>query len=124
MVIGSYADITLSKAREAAKKLPARVTLGYDVAGEEQERKAEAVAKIEAEKNAINVSQLAAEYYTPAMTGLLPPIPREASQKTPYFHQKCQPVMLRNARGIWKTAKSVNLTRKTKPIALHFGRPL
>lgn len=64
MVIGSYADITLSKAREAAKELSARVTLGYDVAGEKQERKAEAVAKIEAGKNAVNVSQLAAEYYT------------------------------------------------------------
>src|SRR5690606_36390777 len=51
-------------AREIAKELSARVTLDYDVTGEKQERKAEAVAKIEAEKNAVNVSQLAAEYYT------------------------------------------------------------
>lgn len=64
MLIGSYADLSLSKARETAKELSARVALGYDVAGEKQERKAEALAKIEAEKNAINVSELAAEYYT------------------------------------------------------------
>lgn len=50
MVIGSYADYSLSKARETAKELSARVALGYDVAAEKQERKAEALAKIEAEK--------------------------------------------------------------------------
>ena len=64
MMIGSYTDFPLSKAREVARELSARVALGYDVAGEKQERKAEAVAKIEAEKNAIHVSELAAEYYT------------------------------------------------------------
>lgn len=63
MLIGSYTDLSLSKARDTAKELSARVALGYDVAGEKQERKAEALAKIEAEKNAINVSELAAEYY-------------------------------------------------------------
>lgn len=62
--IGSYGEISLAKAREIAKELSARVTLGYDVTGEKQERKAEALAKIEAEKNAIRVSGLAAEYYT------------------------------------------------------------
>lgn len=64
MLIGSYADLPLARAREIAKELSARVSLGYDVAGEKQERKAEALAKIEAEKNAILVSELAAEYYT------------------------------------------------------------
>lgn len=64
MVIGAYTDITLARARETAKELSARVTLGYDVAGEKQERKVEALAKIEAEKNSIHVSELAAEYYT------------------------------------------------------------
>ncbi len=63
MVIGSYAELSLSKARETAKELSARVALGYDVAGEKQERKAEALAKIEAEKNAMRVSELAAEYF-------------------------------------------------------------
>ncbi|AUY40506.1 integrase [Leclercia sp. LSNIH3] len=64
MLIGSYSDLPLARAREIAKELSARVSLGYDVAGEKQERKAEALAKIEAEKNAIHVSGLAAEYYT------------------------------------------------------------
>ncbi|MHC0025990.1 tyrosine-type recombinase/integrase [Enterobacter vonholyi] len=63
MMIGSYAELSLSKARETAKELSARVALGYDVAGEKQERKAEALAKIEAERNAMRVSELAAEYF-------------------------------------------------------------
>lgn len=50
MVIGSYSELSLSKARETAKELSARVALGYDVAAEKQERKAEALAKMEAEK--------------------------------------------------------------------------
>lgn len=63
MLIGSYADLSLSKAREVAKELSARIALGYDVAAEKQIRKAEALAKIEAEKNALRVSDLAAEYF-------------------------------------------------------------
>lgn len=63
MLIGSYADLSLSKAREVAKELSARIALGYDVAAEKQKRKAEALAKIEAEKNALRVSDLAAEYF-------------------------------------------------------------
>ncbi|RBL65141.1 hypothetical protein C3E98_044675, partial [Pseudomonas sp. MWU13-2625] len=47
VVIGSYADLSLAKARETAKQLAARVALGYDVAGEKQDRKAAALAKIE-----------------------------------------------------------------------------
>ena len=63
MLIGSYAELSLAKARESAKELSARVSLGYDVAGEKQERKTEALAKMEAEKNAMRVSELAAEYF-------------------------------------------------------------
>ncbi|EPK3133337.1 tyrosine-type recombinase/integrase [Morganella morganii] len=63
MILGSYIDLSLAKARELTKELSARVSLGYDVAAEKQERKAEAVAKIEAEKNAIRVCDLAAEYF-------------------------------------------------------------
>lgn len=63
MLLGSYAELSLSKARETAKTLSARVALGYDVAGEKQERKAEALAKIEADKTAMRVSELAAEYF-------------------------------------------------------------
>lgn len=63
MLIGSYAELSLAKARETVKELSARVALGYDVAGEKQQRKADALAKIDAEKNAMRVSQLAAEYF-------------------------------------------------------------
>ncbi|HGZ2105452.1 TPA: Arm DNA-binding domain-containing protein [Escherichia coli] len=63
MLIGSYSELSLSKARETAKELSARVALGYDVAAEKQERKAEALAKMEAEKNAMRVSDLASEYF-------------------------------------------------------------
>lgn len=63
MLIGSYAELSLAKARERAKALAARVALGYDVAGEKQEQKAEALAKIEHEKHALKVSALAAEYF-------------------------------------------------------------
>lgn len=63
VLIGSYIDLSLAKARELTKELSARVSLGYDVAAEKQERKAEALAKIEAEKNAIRVCDLAAEYF-------------------------------------------------------------
>ncbi|CNJ19042.1 TPA: tyrosine-type recombinase/integrase [Yersinia enterocolitica] len=63
MLIGSYSEISLSKARDIVKELSARVSLGYDVAGEKQERKTEALAKMEAEKNAMRVSELAAEYF-------------------------------------------------------------
>ncbi len=62
-MLGSYVDISLAKAREITKELSARVSLGYDVAMEKQERKAEALAKIEAEKNTIKVSDLATEYF-------------------------------------------------------------
>ncbi|UVC29308.1 site-specific integrase [Pantoea sp. SOD02] len=63
MLIGSYGEVSLSKAREIAKELSARVALGYDVAGEKQQRKTDALKKIEDDKNAMRVSQLAAEYY-------------------------------------------------------------
>lgn len=64
MVIGSYGDLTLAKAREVTKELSARVALGFDVAGEKQQRKADAVAKIEADKNAIRVQDLINDFYT------------------------------------------------------------
>lgn len=63
MLIGYYSSISLAKAREIAKELSARVALGHDVAGEKQERKAEALKKMEEEKHALRVSELAAEYF-------------------------------------------------------------
>lgn len=63
MMIGAYPDLSLANARATVKRLAARVALGHDVAGEKQEQKAEALAKIEEEKNALHVSELAAEYF-------------------------------------------------------------
>ena len=59
MSLGSYSNMSLANARDEAKRLGARVSLGYDVAGEKQQRKGEAVARMEAEKNAYTVAQLA-----------------------------------------------------------------
>lgn len=69
MQLGTYAELSLAKARETAKEMSARVALGYDVAGEKQERKAAALAKIEEEKNAISVLALANEYYERMILG-------------------------------------------------------
>lgn len=63
MDLGSYTSLSLADARKAAKELRAKVSLGHDVAGEKQERKRVAVAKIEALKNAQTVAQLADEYF-------------------------------------------------------------
>ncbi|EAA4188190.1 tyrosine-type recombinase/integrase [Salmonella enterica subsp. enterica] len=63
MLIGSYSDLSLSKARATVKELAAHVALGHDVAGEKQARKAEALARMEDEKSALRVSELAAEYF-------------------------------------------------------------
>jgi len=68
MLIGSYSEIPLLKTREMVKELSARVSLGYDVAGEKQEKKAEAVKKVEAEKTAKKFHQLIAEYFGKADT--------------------------------------------------------
>ncbi|MGW02397.1 site-specific integrase [Salmonella enterica] len=69
MVIGTYAELSLAKARETAKSLSAQVALGHDVAGEKQERKAQAIKKIEEEKNALKVSELAQEYFERQILG-------------------------------------------------------
>lgn len=61
--IGNYAALSLADARKESKKLKARVALGHDVAGEKQERKREAVAKIEAGKLAWTTAKLADEYF-------------------------------------------------------------
>ena len=63
MRLGSYTALSLADARKKAKELRAKVALGHDVAGEKQERKAVAVAKIEADKHAKTVAQLADEYF-------------------------------------------------------------
>lgn len=69
MSLGSYRDVSLADARETVKKLAAQVALGHDVAGEKQERKQAALAKIEAEKNAYTVAELADEYFERMILG-------------------------------------------------------
>ena len=69
MNIGTYGALSLAEARREARKLSASVALGYDVAGEKQERKAEAKAKIEEEKAAITVAQLADDYFERMILG-------------------------------------------------------
>ncbi|MBK6355379.1 MAG: tyrosine-type recombinase/integrase [Betaproteobacteria bacterium] len=69
MNLGSYAVLSLADARKTAKDLSAKVALGHDVAGEKQERKREAAAKIEADKNALTVGQLADEYFERMILG-------------------------------------------------------
>lgn len=63
MNLGSYGDVSLADARKTAKELSAKVALGHDVAGEKKERKRAAVAKIERDKAARTVAQLADEYF-------------------------------------------------------------
>lgn len=63
VTLGSYAVLSLAEARKTTKEFRARVALGYDVAGEKKERKRAAVAKIEADKLALTVGELADEYF-------------------------------------------------------------
>ena len=69
MNLGTYVDLSLAEARRQAKELRARVALGYDVAAEKQERKAEALEKMAAKKNAYTVGQLADEYFAKTILG-------------------------------------------------------
>ena len=69
MNLGSYAVLSLANARRTAKEMAARVALGYDVAGEKQDRKREAIAKIEDEKNAWTVAKLADQYFERTILG-------------------------------------------------------
>lgn len=70
MNIGSYRDVSLADARKISKEYRARVSLGYDVAGEKQERKRVAIAKIEAENNAYTMARLADEYFQKRVLGV------------------------------------------------------
>jgi len=69
MEIGSYSDLTLAAARQAAKELRAKIALGHDVAGEKQERKSTALARIEAARSVAAVGPLADEYFERMING-------------------------------------------------------
>lgn len=70
VVIGNYQNLSLADARKEAKSLAARVELGFDVAGEKQERKREFVAEKEAEKNINTVAKLADDYFNRRVLGV------------------------------------------------------
>lgn len=67
--LGSYKTLSLADARKTAKEMRARVALGYDPQGEKKERKKAAVAKIEADKLLLTMSQLADEYFAAQILG-------------------------------------------------------
>lgn len=69
MMIGNYSNLSLSDARKEAKRLSAQVALGADVAAEKQARKADAVAKLEADARAVTVAALADEYFERMIVG-------------------------------------------------------
>lgn len=63
MVIGRYGSLSLADARKEARRLAAQVSMGADVAGDKQARKAAALAKIEADEQAMTVADLADEFF-------------------------------------------------------------
>lgn len=67
--LGSYKTLSLADARKTAKEMRARVALGYDPQGEKKERKAEAVAKIEAKRAEVSMAALADEYFAAQILG-------------------------------------------------------
>ncbi|OWR38645.1 tyrosine-type recombinase/integrase [Escherichia coli] len=69
MTIGAYGVISLAKAREITRELAARVSLGYDVAGEKQERKAALKAQLEADQYDKTVSEVAEDYFKKKVLG-------------------------------------------------------
>lgn len=69
MDLGSYAVLSLADARKKARELRAQVALGHDVAGEKQERKQAALAKLEAARCAVTVAQVADDYFERMILG-------------------------------------------------------
>lgn len=67
--LGSFAALSLSDARRTAKEMRARVALGFDVAAEKKDRKRDARVRIDAERTAITVAQLADEYFAERIIG-------------------------------------------------------
>ena len=67
--MGSYGTLSLADARKTAKEMRARVALGHDPQGEKKERKRDAVAKIEADRLAVTMGQLADDYFAAQIVG-------------------------------------------------------
>ena len=71
MHLGSYGALSLLEARKLSRELKARVSLGYDPAGEKQQRKIDALEKIEAKRNARTMGTLLDEYLVRYVVGKL-----------------------------------------------------
>lgn len=69
MSLGNYYQIPRSDAEKQAKLLSARVSLGYDVAAEKQQRKSDSLKKMNEAKNVITVGVLADMYYERNIAG-------------------------------------------------------
>ena len=69
MNIGNNVNLSLADAKKEAKLLSARVSLGFDVASEKQERKRAAAEKFESENNAYTMARLADEYFENRVLG-------------------------------------------------------
>jgi integrase len=67
--LGSYATLSLADARKTAKEMRAHVALGHDPQGEKKERKREAVAKIEADRQVVTMGQLCDDYFATQILG-------------------------------------------------------
>jgi integrase len=67
--LGSYATLSLADARKTAKEMRARVALGHDPQGEKKERKREAVARIEADRQVVTTGQLCDDYFAAQIVG-------------------------------------------------------
>ena len=64
--IGTYGQLSLSEARRITKELRAKVSLGYDVASEKQDRKEKAINRL----NTATFGALADDYFI----DILPPL--------------------------------------------------
>ncbi|EGG4251152.1 tyrosine-type recombinase/integrase [Salmonella enterica] len=62
-LLGEYDSLSLADARKEAKAKKARVTLGYNVAGEKADLKAEQRKKIDERRNALTVAKLCKDFH-------------------------------------------------------------
>lgn len=69
MNLGSYTALPLAAARQSAKELRVKIALGHEVAGEQQERKSTALARIEAARSVTTVGQFPDEYFERMING-------------------------------------------------------
>ena len=69
MNLGSDTHLPLATARRSATERRAKIALGHDVAGERQERKSTALARIETAHSVTTVGRLADEYFERMING-------------------------------------------------------